>query len=170
MRRAEAVNGPGVPPVLVFSKTLRMMCVFGNVLALIAVVGCKGMPTLEEQERLVKSNNLVLDHVTTRAVVNVWGEPPHYRSLFTHFFVMSDQRMIPSMRVVAGETPRGWSAEVHAGEGLFFAYPDRGWLLVFLEERLVYKEELKAEELRTLVKTWAYEDRFKTRLEGAPGP
>ncbi|MBH0182449.1 MAG: hypothetical protein HP490_12470 [Nitrospira sp.] len=169
MRRAEVVTGLGLPSVLVFQKTLRMMCMFGNVLALIAVVGCKGMPTLEEQERLVKENNLVLDHVTTRAVVNVWGEPPHYRSQFTHFFVMSDQRMIPSMRVVAGETPRGWSAEVHAGEGLFFAYPDRGWLLVFLAEHLVYKEELKAEELRTIVKTWAYEDRFKTRLEGAPG-
>jgi hypothetical protein len=169
MRRAEAVKGPGVPSVLVFPKTLRAMSVF-CLLALIAVAGCKGMPTLEEQERLVKENNLVLDHVTTRAVVNVWGEPPHYRSLFTHFFVMSDHRMIPSMRVVTGETPRGWSAEVHAGEGLFFAYPDRGWLLVFLSERLVYKEELKAEELRTLVKAWAYEDRFKTRLESTPGP
>lgn len=169
MRSAEAVTGLGVPSVLVFRKTLRTMCVFGNALALIVVVGCKGMPTMEEQERLVKENNLVLDHVTTRAVVNVWGEPPHHRSLFTHFFVMSDQRMIPSMRVVAGETPKGWSAEVHAGEGLFFAYPDRGWLLVFLGERLVYKEELKAEELRALVKTWAYEDRFKTGLEGAPG-
>ncbi|MBH0204330.1 MAG: hypothetical protein HP498_00620 [Nitrospira sp.] len=160
IRRAEVVTGLELPSVLAFQKTLRMMCVFGNVLALIAV----------EQERLVKANNLVLDHVTTRAVVNVWGEPPHHRSQFTHFFVMSDQRMIPSMRVVTGETPRGWSAEVHAGEGLFFAYPDRGWLLVFLEERLVYKEELKAEELRTIVETWAYEDRFKTRLEGAPGP
>lgn len=170
MRRVEVATGLGLSSVLDFRKTLRMLFVWGNVLALIAVVGCKGMPTLEEQERLVKENNLVLDHVTTRAVVNVWGEPPHYRSQFTHFFVMSDQRMIPSMRVVAGETPRGWSAEVHAGEGLFFAYPDRGWLLVFLGERLVYKEELKAEELRTLVKTWAYEDRFKTRLEGAPGP
>lgn len=169
IRRAEVVTGLRLPSVLVCQQALRMMCVCVNVLALIAVVGCKGMPTLEEQERLVQANNLVLDHVTARAVVNVWGEPPHHRSLFTHFFVMSDQRMIPSMRVVTGETPRGWSAEVHAGEGLFFAYPDRGWLLVFLEERLVYKEELKAEELRTIVETWAYEDRFKTRLEGAPG-
>ena len=170
MRRAEVVKGLGLLSVLVFQKTLRTRCVGWTVLALIAVVGCKGLPTLEEQERLVQENNLVLEHVTTRAVVNVWGEPPHHRSLFTHFFVMSDQRMMPSMRVVAGETPRGWSAEVHAGEGLFFAYPDRGWLLVFLGERLVYKEEFKAEEMRTLVKTWAYEDRFKTRLEGAPAP
>lgn len=170
MQRAEIVKRLGVPPGHVFQKTLRAVCAFWGVLAFIAVVGCKGMPTLEQQEQLVKENNLVLDHITTRAVVNVWGEPPHHRMLFTHFFVMSDHRMIPSMRVVSGETPRGWSAEVHAGEGLFFAYPDRGWLLVFLGERLVYKEELKAEELRTLVKTWAYEDRFKTRLEGAPGP
>jgi hypothetical protein len=88
--------------------------------------------------------------------------------MFTQFFVMPDHSMIPSIRVVAGETPRGWSAEVHAGEGVFFAYPDRGWLLVFLGERLVYKEELKAEELRALVKSWTYEDRFKTRLDGRP--
>ncbi len=85
MRRAEVVKGLGVPSVLVFQKALRTICVGWSVLALIAVVGCKGMPTLDEQERLVKENNLVLDHVTTRAVVNVWGEPPYHRSLLTHF-------------------------------------------------------------------------------------
>jgi hypothetical protein len=113
---------------------------------------------------------LVLDQVTVRAVVNVWGEPPHYRSKFTQFFVMSDQSMIPSSRVVAGEVPKGWSAGVHAGEGVYFAYPDRGWLLVFYDDRLVYREELKADGMRTLISTWAYEDRFKTKLEGAPAP
>ncbi len=85
MWRAEVLKGLGLPSVLVFQKTLRTMCVGWTVLALIAVIGCKGMPTLEEQERLVKENNLVLDHVTTRAVVNVWGEPPHHRSLFAPF-------------------------------------------------------------------------------------
>ena len=78
IRRAEVVTGLRLPSGLVCQQALRMMCVCANVLALIAVVGCKGMPTLVEQERLVQANNLVLDHVTARAVVNVWGEPPHY--------------------------------------------------------------------------------------------
>lgn len=136
----------------------------------VEAAGCKGLPTLEEQEQLVRANKLVPERLTTRAVVNVWGKPPHHHSEFTHFFVMPDRSMIPRSRVVAGEAPKGWDAGVHAGEGVFFAYPDRGWLLVFLDEQLVYKEELKAEQFHALVKAWAYEDRFKTRLDGAPAP
>lgn len=138
--------------------------------AVCAVAACKGLPTLAEQESLVRENNLMLGQVTARAVVNVWGEPPHYQSKFTQFFVMPDLTMIPTSRVPVGESPRGWGAGVYAGEGVFFAYPERGWLLVFLDDRLVYKEELKAEEMRALVKAWAYEDRFKTRLDGTPVP
>jgi len=132
---------------------------------LVAIVGCKGMPTLEEQERLVLADNLMLDQITTKAVVSAWGTPPLYHSEFTHFFVMPDFSVIPQSRVAIGESPKGWKAGVHAGEGVYFAYPDRGWLLVFLDERLVYKEKLKPEELRILAKTWSYEDRFKTRLD-----
>lgn len=143
---------------------------FIGLLVFAAVAGCKGMPTLEQQEQLVRANNLVLEHVTTRAVVNVWGKPPHHHSEFTQFFVMPDRSMIPRARVVAGEAPKGWDAGVHAGEGVFFIYPDRGWLLVFFDEHLVYKEELKAEQLQAIVKAWAYEDRFRTRLDGAPAP
>ncbi len=127
--------------------------------------GCKGMPTLEEQERLVQADDLVLDQITTKAVVRAWGTPPLYHSEFTHFFVMPDFRVIPQSRVATGEVPKGWQSGVHAGEGVYFAYPDRGWLLVFLDERLVYKEQLMREELRVLGKTWSYEDRFKTRLD-----
>lgn len=153
-----------------FRAALRIARVCGVLLAFVALASCKSMPTLEQQERLVQENKLVLDQVTVRAVVNVWGEPPHYRSQFTQFFVMSDLSMIPSSRVAAGETPRGWTAGVYAGEGVYFAYPDRGWLLVFHDDRLVYKEELKPEGMRALLNTWAYEDRFKTRLDGTPPP
>lgn len=128
-------------------------------------VGCKGMPTLEEQERLVHADNLVLDQITTKAVVSAWGTPPLYHSEFTYFFVMPDFRVIPQSRVATGEAPKGWKAGVHAGEGVYFAYPDRGWLLVFLDERLVYKETLTSEEVHALAKAWSYEDRFKTRLD-----
>jgi hypothetical protein len=40
------------------------------------LVGCKSMPALEQQEQLVQAENLVLDHITSRAVVNAWGGPP----------------------------------------------------------------------------------------------
>lgn len=151
--------------VRAFQRVLRVLVPLCSLLALVAAGGCKGAPTLEQQERMVRGNNLVLEHVTTRAVVNVWGKPAHHHSEFTQFFVMPDLSMIPRSRVASGEAPKGWNAGVHAGEGVFFVYPDRGWLLVFLDEQLVYKEELKAEELRALVKAWAYEDRFKTRLD-----
>ena len=151
-------------------RNARPLWVLLGLLAFIGAAGCKGAPTLAEQEQLVRENNLVLDRISSVAVVNAWGEPPNYQSKFTQFFVMPDFSMIPSTRVPVGETPRGWSAGVHAGESVFFAYPDRGWLLVFVDDWLVYKEELKAEEMETLVKAWAYEDRFKTRLDGTPMP
>lgn len=151
------------------SMRTAIRCV-GGVLVLGLIVGCKSLPTLEQQEQLVQANSLVLDQITTMAVVNVWGKPPLYHSEFSHFFVMPDFSVIPRSRVATGEAPRGWKAGVHAGEGVYFAYPDRGWLLVFLDDRLVYKEELKAEELHALAKTWAYEDRFKTRLDEGSRP
>lgn len=157
-----AVLGP------VVRRTARVLVPFCGLLAILETGGCKGMPTLQQQEALVRSNNLVLDQITTRAVVNVWGEPPHYRSEFTQFFVMSDLSLVPRSRVPAGEAPKGWSSGVHAGEGVYLAYPDRGWLLVFLNERLVYKEELKPEQMQALIKAWAYEDRFKIRVDDTP--
>lgn len=147
---------------------IRLLTAVIGLLALVHVVGCKGMPPLAQQEQMVRANNLVLEKITTRAVVNVWGKPPHHHSEFTHFFVMPDRSMIPRSRVVAGEPPKGWDSMVHAGDGVFFAYPDRGWLLVFLDEQLVYKEELKPEQMQSLVNAWAYEDRFRTRIDGAP--
>src|SRR4051794_15165350 len=84
-------------------------------MALVAAAGCSGTPPIAEQERLVRANNLAIDQVTTRAVVNVWGKPPHHHSEFTQFFVMPDRTMIPRSRVAAGEPPKGWDAGVYAG-------------------------------------------------------
>lgn len=128
------------------------------------LVGCKSLPTLEQQEQLVQAENLVLDQITSRAVVNAWGGPPFYHSEFAYFFVMPDLSVIPRARVAAGEVPKGWRGGVHAGEGVYFAYPDRGWLLVFLDERLVYREKIQPDELRALTNGWVYEARFKTSV------
>lgn len=135
---------------------------------LAVLTGCGGLPPLKEQEQLVQGNNPMVERVTTRAVVNVWGTPPHHHSEFTHFFVMPDRSMIPRARVASGEPPKGWDAGVYAGNGVFFAYPERGWLLVFLDDVLVYREALTPDDMQRLIKDWAYEDRFKTRLDGPP--
>ena len=170
MPRTQGVMNMLVVLARTFQKTARVFITLGSLLALVDVGGCKGLPTLEQQELLVRANNLMLEHVTTRAVVNVWGKPPHHHSEFTPFFVMPDRSMIPRSRVDTGEPPKGWESMVDAGEGVFFAYPDRGWLLVFFDELLVYKEELKPEKMQALVNAWAYEDRFKTRLDDTPIP
>ena len=158
---------------LVFGRVARRcylqtaLGVLCSMLTILVMSGCQGMPTLQQQEQFVRDDNLLLEQVTTRAVSNVWGKPPYHHSEFTQFFVMPDRTLIPSSRVGHGEAPKGWDAGVYAGEGVYFAYPDRGWLLVFLDEQLVYREELKPDELHALAKSWAYEDRFKTRLDGA---
>jgi hypothetical protein len=146
-----------------------MLSVVGGV-GVLLLVGCKNMPTLEQQEQLVQAENLVLDQITSRAVVNAWGRPPFYHSEFAYFFVMPDLGMVPRSRVATGEVPKGWRGGVHAGEGVYFAYPDRGWLLVFLDERLVYREKLQPTELQALADAWAYEARFKTGIEEVSRP
>lgn len=146
-----------------------LLCVLG-VAGFLLLLGCKSMPTLEQQEQLVQRENLVLDQITSRAVVNAWGGPPFYHSEFAYFFVMPDLSIIPRSRVATGEVPKGWKGGVHAGEGVYFAYPDRGWLLVFFDERLVYREKLPPDELRTLAKAWVYEARFKTGIDEVVRP
>jgi hypothetical protein len=156
--------------VTIESAPMKTMLSVLGVAGLVLLGGCKSLPTLEQQEQLVQGENLVLDQITSRAVVNAWGGPPFYHSEFAYFFVMPDLSVIPRSRVASGEVPKGWRGGVHAGEGVYFAYPDRGWLLVFLDERLVYKEKLRSDELRTLTNAWAYEARFKTGIEGASRP
>ena len=54
---------------------------------------------------------------------------------------------------------------MEAGDALFLAYPDRGWLVVFLEERLVYSEAMTAAQLHALGRSWKHEEKFRSRLE-----
>ena len=128
------------------------------------------MPPLDQQERLIQDRNILPHKITSRAFVNVWGKPPYHHSEFAHFFVMKDGTMIPRSRAPAGEAPVGWESLFDVGEGVFFAYPDHGRLLVFVDEELVYREELTAEQLHQLGKAWQHEDRFKTRLDKASTP
>jgi hypothetical protein len=146
----------------------RVLRVAGGLFWVLVMIGCQSMPPLGEQERLVQNRQLTLQQISPKAVVNVWGKPVYHHSEFTHFFVMPDKTMIPRSRIAVGEAPDGWEAGFDAGEAVFLGYPEQGWLLVFFDDRLVYREELKADKVHALGKTWEYEDRFKTRLDGAP--
>ena len=130
-----------------------------------SALGCSGTPSLEEQERHVRDNELVLHQLTPRAFVGAWGTPTYQHTEFMQFFVMNDDSFMPRSRLASGEVPRGWEARIEAGDALFLAYPDRGWLVVFFEERLVYREALTAAQLHVLGRSWQHEAKFRTRFE-----
>ena len=140
------------------------------VVAIGLALGCSGVPPLEEQERHVRANELVLHQLTPPAFVAAWGPPTYQRTEFMQFFGMKDGSLIPRSRVASGEPPRGWESQYEAGDGLFLAYPDHGWLVVFFEERLVYREALTAAQLHELGRSWQHEDKFRTRFEVPAAP
>mgnify|MGYP001618660787 FL=1 len=135
------------------------------VAALVSVFGCSGMPSLEEQERRVRNNELALNQLTSQAFVAAWGMPTYQQAGFMQFFGMKDDELIPRSRLAMGEPPRGWEVSIEAGDALFLAYPDRGWLVVFFEERLVYREALTAAQLHELGHSWQHEEKFRSRFE-----
>jgi len=139
-------------------------------LGLALLTGCSRMPALVEQEQLIRNDNLVLRQLEPRAFVLAWGEPTYKRTEMMPFFGMKDGSLVPRSRVAVGESPKGWEVGFEMGDGLFLAYPDHGWLLVFLDEALVYREALAAEKLHELGHSWEHEDKFRTRLEIPPAP
>ncbi len=146
------------------SPTLRSMVAVGF-LCCGLVSACSSMPSLPDQERMIRENDLTLHKLTPRAFVGAWGMPAYQRAEFMQFFGMKDGSLIPRSRLAIGESPRGWEVGIEAGDSLFLAYPDRGWLVVFFEEKLVYKEALSAEKLHALGRSWQHEDKFRSRIE-----
>lgn len=140
------------------------------VAAIGSVLSCSGMPSLEEQERHVRNNELVLHQLTPRAFVGAWGVPTYQHIEFMQFFGMKNDELIPRSRLASGEPPRGWEVRIEAGDGLFLAYPDRGWLVVFFEERLVYREALTEAKLHELGRSWKHEEKFRSRFEVPAAP
>ena len=138
--------------------------------AIWSVLGCTWMPSMEEQERHVRDNQLVLHQLTPRAFVRAWGAPTYQHAEFMQFFGMKDDSLVPRSRLPSGEPPRGWEIRMEAGDALFLAYPDHGWLVVFFEERLVYREALTSAELHALGRSWKHEEKFRTRFEVPAAP
>lgn len=154
---------------LVGQSAYAIAWIYG-VLVLVLISGCFGMPSLVEQEQYIRNNDLVLRKLEPRAFVRVWGEPTYQRMEFMPFFGMKDGSLVPRSRVEIGESPPGWVAGVDAGEALSLIYPEKGWLVVFLDEVLVYREALSADELHELGRSWAHEEKFRTRLDSLPSP
>ena len=139
------------------------------VYGLLVISGCTGL-SLAEQEQKIRNNDLILRKLEPRAFVRAWGMPTYQRMEFMPFFGMKDGSLVPRSRLPVGASPPGWEAGVDAGEALFLAYPDRGWLIVFLDETFVYREELSPDKLHEIGRTWAHEDRFRTKIELQPAP
>jgi len=131
----------------------------------VVFLACSSMPSLEKQKRFVQQNDIRVHNLTPRAFVEVWGRPTYAHQQFSQFFVMKDGSLIPQSRLSLGDSPQGWETGLEAGDALFVGYADRGWFLVFFEERLVYKESMSSAKIHALGKTWKYEEQFKTRLE-----
>ncbi|HEV8327433.1 MAG TPA: hypothetical protein VGQ08_08100 [Nitrospiraceae bacterium] len=152
-----------------FLRRSGWACLF-VVVAIGSVLSCRGMPSLEEQVRHVRDNELVLHQLTPRAFVGAWGTPTYQHAEFMQFFGMKDDELIPRSRLAIGVPPRGWEVRIEAGDALFLAYPDHGWLVVFFEERLVYREALTPTRLHELGRSWQHEDKFRSRFEVPAAP
>lgn len=139
------------------------------VYGLLVMSGCTGL-SLAEQEQKIRNNDLILRKLEPRAFVRAWGMPTYQRMEFMPFFGMKDGSLVPRSRLPVGASPPGWEAGVDAGEALFLAYPDRGWLIVFLDETFVYREELSPDKLHEIGRSWAHEDKFRTKIELQPAP
>src|SRR5262245_32373434 len=147
-----------------FLWRMRWDCVF-IFMTIGLSIGCSGMPSLEVQERHVRNNELLLHQLTPLAFVGAWGAPTYQHAEFMQFFGMKDDSLVPRSRLAPGEPPRGWEVRIEAGDALFLAYPDHGWLVVFFEERLVYREALTAAQLHELGRSWKHEEKFRSRFE-----
>lgn len=140
----------------------------GSLVIAALLVACSGLPSYDQQKRLVEAGDFRVHQLTPRAFVETWGPPTYTHQQFTHFFGMQDGRLIPQARLALGESPQGWETGLAAGDALFLAFADQGQYLVFLDETLVYQEAMTAEKIHAVGKTWKYESQFKTRLESLP--
>ncbi|MGQ0811197.1 MAG: hypothetical protein ACT4OO_08220 [Nitrospiraceae bacterium] len=128
------------------------------------IAACHSLPSLEEQKQKIANNDLLLHQLTPRAFAETWGSPTYAHVEFTPFLTAEDGTLVPLSRIQLKQSPQEWADGVDAGDALFLAYADRGDLLVFLEDRLVYREALTPEQIHRLGKTWKHEAQFRSTL------
>jgi hypothetical protein len=127
-------------------------------------------PPLKEQKAELQNGQLRLFYLTDQAVLDVWGPPTYKHHEYTRFFTVESGMYVPFFRVPLGEAPKGWDNGVVHGEADFLAYVERGELLGFLGDRLVYREQVPASGIHAVGKMWEKEALFRTDLEKALSP
>ncbi len=149
----------------------RMMVAVLLLGCLVAMTACSA-PTLAEQKAQILDNKIHFDGLSIQAFLDTWGKPAYQHRERMQFYTLENGNSIPRFRTPMGEPPQGWTMGIISEDSVFFGYPDRGELLGFAAGRLVYREKVSADDVHALGKTWAMEDRFKTRLESpnAPSP
>jgi hypothetical protein len=141
---------------------------------LVALAACGPpfvLPPLEHQKRSVASGEIRLHALSSQAFLEVWGQPTYVYRGKTQFFPLESGNFIPRFRVPTGEPPPGWNSTTVLEEALFLAYADQGEVLGFIDNRLVYREQLPAEQVLAVVQQWKIEERSRTGLEKSlPAP
>lgn len=132
--------------------------------------GWVSIPGLEEQKARIRSSDIVFQQLTSQAFLETWGKPSYEHREVTQFFPVRSGAWVPRFRVPLGEPPEGWLSSVQTGPGHFMLYADRGELLGFLGDRLVYREQVAADQVKAIKKLWDREALFRSSLELPPPP
>ncbi len=146
-----------------FSAGAKTACFWGVALLLAACA-----PSVEQQKAWVQQGDLRLEKISSRAVLDAWGAPAYQFRDFVQFYRLTNGQHVPQFRVPLGEAPTDWDSSADMGVGLFLAYPDRGQLVGFLEDRLVYFEKLPPETIHDIGKMWQREKQFRPQRALTP--
>lgn len=135
-----------------------------SILGAIFFLGGCGVP-LEEQKAHIRKHSLPFQILSTQAFLETWGKPTYVHQETTQFYPVKTGNYVPRFRAPMGEPPPGWDASVVSEPAVFLGYTDRGELLGFIDNRLVYREQMPASQIHEIGKNWQHEAIFKTRLE-----
>ena len=127
----------------------------------LAVMLAACAPTLDQQKAWVQAGDLRLEKIQSRAVLDAWGQATYEYKDFIQFYRLTNGQHIPQFRVPLGEAPNDWDSSADMGVGYFLIYADRGQIMGFLEDRLVYFEKLPAETLHEIGRVWQREKQFR---------
>lgn len=136
---------------------------FSGVLLLlmsVAVESCGApfvLPPLDKQKASIASGEIRLHALGSKAFLETWGQPTYAYSAKTQFFPLRNGNFVPRFRVPTGEPPSDWDSTTVLEPALFLAYADRGEVLGFIDNRLVYRERMPAEQVLAIVKQWKSE-------------
>lgn len=147
------------------SRGARLLGASLPAMILAGACSCSALPPLQEQTSHVLNHDIQLNRLTSEAFRQAWGPPTYEHRQRTQFYPVKSGNLIPQFRVPLGEAPDEWQASIVSQEGYFLAYAERGELLGFIEDRLVFHEQVPPDEVHAIGKAWANQRLFRTRLE-----